>query len=157
MRPHLRDGALRVRARQVEIDVAVELSEADLTGHLRAFGPEQPSHEMRGTGTIESRMSGSVRWRLEEEGAQTRVHLSAGVENASPFDQGLLALGGRAWLERRFLDVLHCLAERFSEGEGEAARPVSPSCAVTTARGGRWASRGGGRSGPDRTDDPSRA
>lgn len=102
-----------------------------------------PPHEMRGTGTIGSRTSGSVRWRLEEEGAQTRVHLSAGVENASPFDQGLLALGGRAWLERRFLDVLHRLAERFSEGEGEAARPVSPSCAVTTARGGGWASRGG--------------
>jgi len=81
---------------------------------------------------------------------------SAGVENASPFDQGLLALGGRAWLERRFLDVLHRLAERFSEGEGEAARPVSPSCAVTMARG-RAKGLAGGPLGPDRTDDPIRA
>ena len=96
MGAHSGNRRLGVRAVQIEVDVAVELCEADLAGHLRAPRPEHP----------------------------------ADIENASQLDRGLLAVGGRAWLERRFLDVLRRLAERFSEGKG------------TT---------------PDRTDDASRA
>lgn len=85
-----------------------------------------PPHEMRGTGRIGRRTSGRVTWRLTEEGAGTRVHLSAGVDDASPLDRAFLALGGRAWLERRFLDVLRRLAEGFA-GDTEAPRFVSTS------------------------------
>src|SRR4029453_8802813 len=46
----------------------------------------------------------------------TDVTLSAELEEATPLDRLLLALGGRAWLQRRFASVLGRLADLFAPG-----------------------------------------
>jgi uncharacterized protein YndB with AHSA1/START domain len=55
-----------------------------------------------------------VRWTLAEAGESTEVRLSAAVLQAGPLDRVLLALGGRAWLRRRFAGTLERLAARFA-------------------------------------------
>jgi len=55
-----------------------------------------------------------VSWTLAGRLGDTRVRLAAEVEHASAFDRLLLALGGRAWLRRRFAFALERLAERFA-------------------------------------------
>jgi hypothetical protein len=58
-----------------------------------------------------------VSWTLGARLGKTRVRLAAEVEHASGFDRLLLALGGRAWLSRRFAYGLDRLAERFTTSE----------------------------------------
>jgi hypothetical protein len=59
-----------------------------------------------------------VSWTLAGRMGQTRVRLAAEVEHAGRLDRLLLALGGRAWLRRRFASGLEALAERFQAGAG---------------------------------------
>lgn len=75
----------------------------------------RPPRQMTGTGRVGRQTLGRVQWTLTEEGTATRVRLSASIESASALDRGLLMLGGREWLRRRFVGVLHRLGERFSE------------------------------------------
>jgi uncharacterized protein YndB with AHSA1/START domain len=55
-----------------------------------------------------------VSWTLAARLGETRVRLAAEVEHVSGLDRVLLALGGRAWLERRFAFGLGRLAQRFA-------------------------------------------
>lgn len=69
---------------------------------------------MRGSAEIGRRTRARVSWTLAGAGAETEVRLSAEVERAALLDRLLLALGGRAWLRRRFRSVLGNLAEVFA-------------------------------------------
>jgi uncharacterized protein YndB with AHSA1/START domain len=60
-----------------------------------------------------------VSWTLAGRLGQTRVRLAAEVEHAELLDRALLALGGRAWLRRRFAFGLERLAERFGADSAE--------------------------------------
>jgi carbon monoxide dehydrogenase subunit G len=55
-----------------------------------------------------------VSWTLAGRLGDTRVRVAAEVEHADLLDRILLAVGGRAWLERRFANGLERLAARFS-------------------------------------------
>jgi hypothetical protein len=55
-----------------------------------------------------------VSWTLGRSGGDTRVQLLAEIEYATALDRLLLALGGRAWLRRRFAFGLGRLGERFA-------------------------------------------
>ncbi len=59
-------------------------------------------------------------WDLRGQGGATLVRLAAQIESASRFDRLLLALGGRAWLDRRFASALAQLAGCFAPGESLA-------------------------------------
>jgi hypothetical protein len=48
------------------------------------------------------RTRAAISWLLEADGAGTFVTLRAHVLTAGPVDRALLALGGRAWMSRRF-------------------------------------------------------
>ena len=52
---------------------------------------------------------GAVEWVIEPDGGGSKVALSAEAERATAADRLLLALGGRAWLRRRFSSVLETL------------------------------------------------
>ena len=56
---------------------------------------------------------GEVAWEIRSAGGGSLVSLSAEVERASTADRLLLALGGRAWLRRRFASVLETLDRRL--------------------------------------------
>ena len=56
---------------------------------------------------------GEVAWEIRPEGGGSLVSLSAEVERASTADRLLLGLGGRAWLRRRFANVLETLDRRL--------------------------------------------
>ena len=56
-----------------------------------------------------------VSWRLAAAGDGTNVVLEAEVDNMGRVDSLLLALGGRAWLHRRFESVLKTLSERIAK------------------------------------------
>jgi hypothetical protein len=86
---------------------------------------------MSGTAEIGSGTLATVRWTLDEQGANTRVVLAATVERAGLLDRILLAAGGRRWLQLRFERTLKHLAAHF--GEDQAGAPL---------RGGRPRSRG---------------
>ena len=78
-----------------------------------------------------------VSWTLAARLGQTRVRLAAEVEHATAFDRLLLALGGRAWLEKRFAYGLERLIARFANPQpttppqlpppAERSAPPSPS------------------------------
>jgi uncharacterized protein YndB with AHSA1/START domain len=55
-----------------------------------------------------------VRWTLTPESGETRVRLEATVERLGRADGVLLAVGGRRWLERRFISILETLARRVA-------------------------------------------
>ena len=75
-----------------------------------------PPRSMAGSARIGRRTAARVTWSLEDRGGETRVRLTAEVEEAAPLDRILLALGGRAWLQRRFASALSRLADRFAPG-----------------------------------------
>jgi uncharacterized protein YndB with AHSA1/START domain len=56
---------------------------------------------------------GEVAWEIRPESDGSLVSLSAEVERASTADRLLLGLGGRAWLRRRFANVLETLDRRL--------------------------------------------
>jgi uncharacterized protein YndB with AHSA1/START domain len=65
-----------------------------------------------------------VSWTLAGRLGQTRVRLAAEVENATPLDRLLLALGGRAWLRRRFAFGLERLAARYAAAPSPQPTPA---------------------------------
>jgi uncharacterized protein YndB with AHSA1/START domain len=78
-----------------------------------------------GTAELGDGTRARVSWTLAGRPGQTRVRLAAEVEHAGALDRLLLALGGRAWLRRRFAYGLAALAERIAAapaGAGARAR-----------------------------------
>jgi len=111
----------KLAGRWVEV-VSIE----DGSGRLRIRGPlglyrtarttvvdAQPSHVMHGTAELSGGTLARVGWELGEDTGGTAVRLSAEVERAALGDRLLLALGGRAWMERRFDAILVQLDEQF--------------------------------------------
>ena len=88
------------------------------TAATRVLAAEAP-RLLVGTAELGRRTRAFVRWKLGVGDGGTRVRLEATIERVGWLDRLMLMLGGRAWLERRFVAVLQRLAERFS---GDAAR-----------------------------------
>jgi hypothetical protein len=112
----------KLAGRWVEV-VAID----DGSGRVRIHGPvglrrtarttvidAHPSHVMHGTAELSGGTLALVAWELAEEAGGTAVRLSARVERATLPDRVLLALGGRAWMRRRFDAILRRLDEQFS-------------------------------------------
>jgi uncharacterized protein YndB with AHSA1/START domain len=83
------------------------------TATTRVVDAEPPAR-MAGTAEIGGRTLARVSWRLEPRGEATWVRLAAVVERAGALDRALLALGGSAWLRRRFRSVLARLAQALA-------------------------------------------
>ncbi len=88
------------------------------TAATRVLAAEAP-RLMVGTAELGRGTRAFVRWKLGVGDGGARVRLEATLDRRGWLDRLLLVLGGRAWLERRFVAVLQRLAERFS---GDAAR-----------------------------------
>jgi hypothetical protein len=99
----------------------------DASGRVRIHGPlglrrtarttvvdASPSHVMHGTAELSGGTLARVAWELGEDAGGTTVRLSAQVERASLSDRVLLALGGEAWMRRRFAKILDRLDEQVS-------------------------------------------
>jgi uncharacterized protein YndB with AHSA1/START domain len=99
---------------------------ADANGRVRIHGPmglrrtarttvvdASPSHVIHGTAELSGGTLARVSWELNEDAGGTAVRLSAEVEHAALPDRLLLALGGRAWMTRRFDKILARLDEQF--------------------------------------------
>src|SRR3954470_4491265 len=87
----------------------------DDNGRVRIHGPlglrrtartsvvdASPSRVIHGTAELSGGTLARVAWELHEDAGGTAVRLSAKVANAALPDRLLLALGGRAWMKRRF-------------------------------------------------------
>jgi uncharacterized protein YndB with AHSA1/START domain len=74
-----------------------------------------PPTRLAGSAEVGSATVARVSWALRPDGERTRVRLEATVEQASPLDRALLAIGGRRWLERRFAAILETLERRVCE------------------------------------------
>jgi Polyketide cyclase / dehydrase and lipid transport len=98
----------------------------DSTGRVRIHGPlglrrtattrvvdASPDHALRGTAELSGGTCARVAWELSEDAGGTVVRLSAEVERAALPDRLLLALGGRAWVGRRFAAILDRLNEHL--------------------------------------------
>jgi hypothetical protein len=112
----------RLTGRWVE---AVALNDSD--GSVRIHGPlglhrtarttvvdASPSHVMHGTAELSGGTLARIAWELGEDVGGTAVRLSAEVERAALPDRLLLALGGQAWMRRRFDAILERLDEQLS-------------------------------------------
>ena len=77
----------------------------------------KPPRLLIGTAEMGDRTRARVSWALAEHRGETRVRLAARVERATRLDRALLALGGRAWLRRRFAATLDGLVEEFERRE----------------------------------------
>jgi hypothetical protein len=99
----------------------------DGSGRVRIHGPlglrrtarttvvdATPSHVMHGTAELSGGTLARVAWELGEDTGGTAVQLSAEVEHAALRDRVLLALGGRAWMQRHFAAILARLDEQLS-------------------------------------------
>lgn len=73
---------------------------------LRADAPR----EIEGVAELRGGTRARVCWTLSPSDDSTRVRLAATVLSASAFDRLLLALGGRAWMRKRFAFGLERLA-----------------------------------------------
>ena len=60
--------------------------------------------------------SAEVRWLLAPEDGGTAVTLAAGIRSAGRLDRLLLALGGMAWMRRRFDGTLRALEGQVGAG-----------------------------------------
>jgi uncharacterized protein YndB with AHSA1/START domain len=67
-----------------------------------------------GTAQLGEGTRARVTWTLAPDGTGTHVRLAAEVEQVGVLDRLLLALGGRAWLRRRFRHGLTRLAARYA-------------------------------------------
>jgi hypothetical protein len=111
----------KLAGRWVEV-VSIE----DGSGRVRIRGPlglhrtarttvvdAERSHVLHGTAELSGGTLARVAWELGEDAGGTAVRLSAEVEHASVGDRALLALGGRAWMKRRFETILERLDQQF--------------------------------------------
>jgi uncharacterized protein YndB with AHSA1/START domain len=116
------DNHWRLTGRWVE---AVVLE--DSNGRVRIHGPlglrrtarttvvdATPSHVIHGTAELSGGTVALVAWELGEDAGGTAVRLSAEVEHAALPDRLLLALGGWAWMTRRFEAILDRLDQQFA-------------------------------------------
>jgi len=105
---------------------AVALNHAD--GSVRIHGPlglrrtarttvvdASPSHVMHGTAELSGGTVALIAWELNEDARGTEVRLSAEIEHAAAPDRLLLAVGGRAWMKRRFDAILVRLDEQLAQ------------------------------------------
>jgi carbon monoxide dehydrogenase subunit G len=76
----------------------------------------QPTHIIHGTAELSGGTFAQISWDLSEDADGTSVRLSAHVEQLAAIDRALLALGGRAWMEKLFERILARLAELFRAG-----------------------------------------
>jgi hypothetical protein len=67
-----------------------------------------------------------VSWTLAGRVNRTRVRLAADIERTAPLDRVVLALGGRAYMQRLFRRTLEQLVERFERGQPEATPVAAP-------------------------------
>ncbi len=72
----------------------------------------EPSHVIHGTAELSGGTTARVAWELSEDAGGTAVRLAAEVDHAALPDRVLLALGGRAWMRRRFGAILARLEEQ---------------------------------------------
>src|SRR4051812_1973513 len=100
---------------------------ANSNGSVRIHGPlglrrtaratvvdAEPDRVMHGTAELSGGTLARIAWHLEPNGSGTAVRLSAEVERAARSDRMLLALGGRAWMTRRFDAILARLDAQVS-------------------------------------------
>lgn len=83
-----------------------------------------------GVAELPSGTRARVSWTLAGRLGDTRVRLAAEIERAGAFDRLLLALGGRAWMRRRFrfgLDQLATTMRPLSQRRDAGSRPPTPS------------------------------
>ena len=80
------------------------------TARTRVLAADAPNG-MLGTAELGRRTLAVVSWTLIERGAGMLVGLRAEVVRAGPVDRLLLRLGGRRWLERRFVSTLDRLGD----------------------------------------------
>jgi carbon monoxide dehydrogenase subunit G len=94
------------------------------SGRVRMHGPlglrrtatttvvdAKPSSLMHGTAELSGGTRADIAWELNEDANGTSVRLSAEIDRASFADRALLAIGGRAWMRRRFHVILERLAQ----------------------------------------------
>jgi carbon monoxide dehydrogenase subunit G len=84
------------------------------TAHTRVTATRSP-RLMIGIAELSGGTRARVSWTLAGRVSQTRVRLAADVEQVSPVDRVLLALGGRAYMRRMFRRTLEHLAQRFGQ------------------------------------------
>jgi Polyketide cyclase / dehydrase and lipid transport len=79
---------------------------------------------LRGLAELGPTTRGRVRWDIvpRPDGGSV-ITLAAEVERASSLDRALLALGGRAWLQRIFDGSLLTLASLLADDEASGGRP----------------------------------
>jgi Polyketide cyclase / dehydrase and lipid transport len=119
------DNHWRVADRWIDV---VSLDGGSTGGRVRVRGPlglrrtartrvlvARPPECMEGSADL-GRTRGRVRWTLRDAPGGTLVRLEAWVERAGPADRLLLALGGRAWLRRRFAATVRGLATSWPPG-----------------------------------------
>lgn len=95
------------------------------TVRTRVTSAERPALIV-GVAELRGGTTAQVTWTLAAaEGGATRVRLAAEVAQARPFDRLLLALGGRAWMRRRFSHGLRRLADRYAGAGMPAAAHAS--------------------------------
>jgi carbon monoxide dehydrogenase subunit G len=100
---------------------------ADSNGSVRIHGPlglrrtalttvvdAEPDKTMHGTAELSGGTLARIAWDLEPNGSGTAVFLSADVERTAVPDRIMLALGGRAWMTRRFAAILARLDEQLA-------------------------------------------
>src|SRR3954463_4426637 len=98
------------------------------TAHTHVTASRAP-RLMIGTAQLGDGTRASVSWTLAGRMNQTRVRLAASVENASPLDRVLLALGGRIWMRRVFRPAPGRLAGLFwAESPCQSTGPAVSTC-----------------------------
>ena len=85
-----------------------------------------PNSSMRGSAEPNGGTRAEVSWTLTPKGEVTYVTLAARLMRVSTLDRLLLAVGGRAWLARRFASILERLAEQV-HGDFARASTLSPA------------------------------
>lgn len=80
------------------------------TARTRVLAADAPS-DIFGSAQLGRRTLAIVSWTLVDHGEGTLVRLRAEVVRTGALDGLLLALGGRRWLERRFLSTLDRLSD----------------------------------------------
>jgi Polyketide cyclase / dehydrase and lipid transport len=79
----------------------------------------EPPSRISGRAELPGGTAATVTWVLEEASPGTRSAWQPDVETSSSLDRLFLALGGRAWMRRRFATVLETLAAQFEGAQTE--------------------------------------
>lgn len=106
-------GRLRAHGGRVRMTGPLGISRTWVT---QVQGASRPT-ELRGTACLGTRSKAEVRWSLEQQPNGSLVTLCAAVDRLGMTDRLLLEVGGRAWLRRRFSEVMQRLISRFAESE----------------------------------------